>query len=277
MTATTATTAPTARTGPTSRGWLRVLEHLLLLYRRTWRGSIFNSFISPLLFLGAMGVGLGSYVNQSGGGASTAVLGGVTYLAFLAPGLLAAGAMNTAAGEASFPIMAAIEWVRQYRAMLATPISVADIVVGQTLFFVIRLVLVSSIFVAVVVVLGGALSAAVLLAIPAAVLTGLAFATPIAALSATLRNGDKFNLIFRFGITPMFLFSGTFFPIEQLPALVRPIAWLTPLYHGVELTRGLALGSIDGLGVIVHAGYLLVLAVGGVVLFVRQLGRRIAQ
>jgi len=258
-----------------TRGAAHVLEHLLLLYRRTWRGSIFNSFLSPVLFLGAMGVGLGGYVDKAGG--SAAGLGGVSYLAFLAPGLLAAGAMQTASGEASFPVMAAIEWVRQYAAMLATPITVRDIVIGQTAYFAIRLTLVSSIFVLVVVALGGAHSASIVLAVPSAVLTGLAFATPIAALSATLRSADKFNLLFRFGITPLFLFSCTFFPIEQLPPLIQPLAWITPLWHGVALTRGLALGTIDGVGVLVHGTVLVVLAVGGLLLFDRALGRRLAR
>jgi len=129
----------------------------------------------------------------------------------------------------------------------------------------------------VVVALGGAHSASIVLAVPSAVLTGLAFATPIAALSATLRSADKFNLLFRFGITPLFLFSGTFFPIEQLPPLIQPLAWITPLWHGVALTRGLALGTIDGVGVLVHGTVLVVLAVGGLLLFDRALGRRLAR
>ena len=251
----------------------RVLEHRLLLYRRTWRGSVFNSFLSPVLFLGAMGLGLGGYVDRSGG----AALGGVSYLAYLAPGLLAAGAMQTAAGEATFPIVAAIAWVRQYPAMLATPIRIRDIVLGQTAFFALRLFLVSTIFVVVVVALGAARSVEILLAIPAAVLTGVAFAMPIAALAATLRDAAQFSLLFRFGITPLFLFSGTFFPIEQLPELVRPIAWATPLYQGVALTRGLALGTLGPGDALVHVAYLLVVAAVGLVLFEILLTRRLAR
>lgn len=244
-----------------------------MLYRRTWRGSVFNSFLSPILFLGAMGVGLGGYVDRAGGVA----LGGVPYLAFLAPGLLAATAMQTAAGEATFPILAAISWVRQYQAMLATPIRIRDIVLGQIGFFLVRLVLVASIFVGVVVLLGAAHSALIVAAIPAAVLTGLAFATPIAALSSRLRDAAQFALIFRFGITPLFLFSGTFFPIEQLPEVIRPIAYLTPLYHGVALTRGLALGTLTPLDAAMHTGYLVLLTVIGAVLFELQLHRRLAR
>ena len=251
----------------------RVLEHRLLLYRRTWRASVFNSFLAPVLFLGAMGIGLGGFVDQSG---STA-LGGVPYLAFLAPGLLAAGAMQTAAGEASYPIMAAIAWVRQFPAMLATPIRVRDIVIGQVAWFAVRLFLVAAIFVGVVVALGAAQSAAVVLAVPAAILTGLAFATPIAAFAATLRDGAEFSLLFRFVITPLFLFSGTFFPLSQLPEFIRPVAYLTPLYHGVALTRGLALGDLLPVDAAIHVGYLAALAIVGTVLFQVALNRRLAR
>jgi lipooligosaccharide transport system permease protein len=249
-----------------------VLEYRLLLYRRTWRGSLFNSFLSPILFLGAMGLGLGGYVDRS----ASASLGGVPYLAFLAPGLLAAAAMQTAAGEATFPVLNSIQWAKQYVAMLATPIGVRDIVVGQVAFFAVRLTLVAAIFVAVVVILGAAASPLIVLAVPAAVLTGLAFATPIAAVAARVRDGSEFNLLFRFGITPLFLFSGTFFPISQLPELLRPAAYATPLYHGVALARGLALGDLPVVDGLVHVGYLAVLALAGAILFDRGLRRRLA-
>jgi lipooligosaccharide transport system permease protein len=252
----------------------RVLEHRILQYRRTWRGSIISSFVSPVLFLGAMGIGLGAYVDQSTAGAGA--LDGVPYLAFLAPGLLAAGAMQSAAAEATFPVLAAIQWVRQYPAMLATPIQIGDITLGQIAFFLLRLVMVSTIFAAVVVLLGAAVSVGILLAIPAAVLTGLAFATPIAAFSATRHNGAEFSLLFRFVITPMFLFSGTFFPIDQLPPAAQAVAFATPLYHGVALTRGLALADITPLEVLVHAGYLISLTVLGAILFDAALRRRLA-
>ena len=120
-------------------------------------------------------------------------------------------------------------------------------------------------------------SPAIVLTIPAAILTGLAFATPIAAFSTTLKDGAEFNLLFRFGITPLFLFSGTFFPIEQLPPVLQPIAWLTPLYHGVALTRGLALGTLDPIAGAIHVGYLVALAVVGAILFDRLLRRRLAR
>jgi len=220
----------------------RVVELRAMQYRRTFRASIISSFLNPVLFLLAMGVGLGTYVDRSG--TATQALGGLTYLQFLAPGLLAATAMQAAAFEATFPIMSGLTWQRVFHAMYATPISPRDIVLGNLTWIAIRLTMIAAIFAIVMALFGAAASPLIVLGIPAAVLTGMAFATPIAAFSATQRTPEKFNAVFRFGITPLFLFSGTFFPISNLPAMIQPIAWLSPLWHGVELARALALGTI---------------------------------
>jgi lipooligosaccharide transport system permease protein len=221
-------------------GLAPVLEHRAVQYRRTFRSSVFTSFLSPLLFLTAMGIGLGGYVDRSGG----AALGGLTYLEFLAPGLLAATVMQSAAFESTFPIIGGLNWQRTFHAMYATPLSPRDIALGNLLWTAIRLAMISSVFTVVVVAFGAAHSPLVVLGIPVAVLTGMSFAAPIAAFSATQRTPNRFNVIFRFGITPLFLFSGTFFPIESLPSFLHPVAWLSPLWHGVDLTRGLVLGTL---------------------------------
>jgi lipooligosaccharide transport system permease protein len=249
----------------------RVFEHRYLQYRRTFRASIFSSFISPVMFLTAMGLGLGGYVSN---GAS---LGGVPYLVFLAPGLLAATAMQSGSFEATFPIMAGLVWNKIFHAMYATPISPRDIALGNLAWMVARLTLISSIFTFVIVLFGAAQSPLIVLAIPAAVLTGMAFAAPLAAFSATQKNPDKFSAIFRFGITPLFLFSGTFFPISSLPSQLQALAWLTPLYHGVALTRGLSLGTIgaDPAATALHVLYLAVLTGIGAWLLVRTVTARL--
>jgi lipooligosaccharide transport system permease protein len=218
----------------------RVLEHRAVQYRRTFRSSLFSSFLSPVLFLTAMGIGLGGYVDRSGSNA----LGGLTYLQFLAPGLLAATTMQAAAFEATFPIIGGLNWQRTFHAMYATPLSPRDIALGNLVWIAIRLAMIAAVFTLVIVVFGAAASPLVVLGIPVATLTGMAFAAPIAAFSATQRTPNRFNYIFRFGITPLFLFSGTFFPIESLPGYLQPIAWLSPLWHGVDLTRGLVLGTV---------------------------------
>ena len=217
-----------------------VLEHRAVQYRRTFRSSVFSSFLSPVLFLTAMGLGLGGYVDRSGG----AALGGLTYLQFLAPGLLAATVMQAAAFEATFPIIGGLNWQRTFHAMYATPLSPRDIALGNLVWMAIRLAMIATVFTVVIVAFGAAHSPLVVLGIPVAVLTGMAFGAPIAAYSATQRTPNKFNVIFRFGITPLFLFSGTFFPIESLPGFLQPVAWLSPLWHGVDLTRGLVLGTL---------------------------------
>jgi lipooligosaccharide transport system permease protein len=252
----------------------RAYEHQFLLYRRTWRGGLFNSFLSPVLFLLAMGVGLGSYVDKGG----TSALG-ISYLAFLAPGLLAATVMQTASFEATFPIMGGFVWTKRYHAMHATPLEPRDIALGQLGWTATRITLVGAIFVLVMVPFGAVHSPLVVLAIPAATLTGLAFATPIAAYAATQKTMTKFNYIFRFGITPLFLFSGTFFPVEQLPGFLQPIAWLTPLYHGVALSRSLALGTVatDPVAAIVHLAVLLAFVVGGGIACLVAFERRLSK
>ena len=238
----------------------RVVEHRALQYRRTFRSTVVSSFLNPVLFLAAMGLGLGGYVDRGG----SEVLAGMSYLQFLAPGLLAAAAMQSAAFEATFPIMSGLVWSRIFHAMHATPVSGRDIALGNLVWIAIRLAMISAVFTLVIVLFGAARSPLVILGIPAAVLTGLAFAGPIAAFAATQRTPEKFNAVFRFGILPLFLFSGTFFPIETLPAMIQPVAWLSPLWHGVALTRALALGTAadDPLLALIH-----VLVLGAIALF----------
>jgi lipooligosaccharide transport system permease protein len=241
---------------------VRVLEHELLVYRRVWRGSIVSSFLNPVLFLAAMGLGLGSLVDAAGGagagggGGTGAALAGVSYLAFLAPGLLASTAMQTAAGESTFPVMGGLVWDKSFHGMIATPIRPSDVVIGKLTYIGLRLLIVVGVFFLVTVLFGAVTRPVAILAVPAAILTGLAFAAPIAAYSATQRDANGFNALFRFGVIPLFLFSGTFFPIEQLPGILQPVAYVTPLWHGVDLCRSLALGTAEPLLALVHVAYL---------------------
>jgi lipooligosaccharide transport system permease protein len=253
----------------------RVFEHRFLQYRRTFRSSIFSSFLSPVLFLTAMGVGLGSYVSNT----AVPSLGGMSYLAFLAPGLLAATAMQSASFEATFPIMGGLVWNKIFHAMYATPISPRDIALGNLTWIAARLAFICTVFTLVIVLFGAAASPLVVLAIPAAILTGMAFAAPIAAFSATQKTPDRFSSIFRFGITPLFLFSGTFFPLSSLPVALQPLAWLTPLYHGVALTRGLSLGTVldDPVFAMVHVVALLAFIAVGTWAAIRTIERRLVR
>src|SRR5262245_34282748 len=251
----------------------RVFEHRFLSYKRTFRASIFSSFLSPVMFLAAMGIGLGSYVSDP------SAIGGVPYLVFLAPGLLAATAMQSASFEAMFPIIAGLEWTRIFHGMYATPLSPRDIALGNLAWMAVRLTMISAIFTVVIVLFGAAQSPLIVLAIPAAVLTGMAFAGPISAFSATQKTPNKFTTIFRFGITPLFLFSGTFFPISSLPPIAQAIAWITPLYQGVALTRALSLGTVaeDPLAMLFHVAYLSTLTIVGTYFAIRTIRQRLVR
>ncbi len=234
---------------------LRIVQRNALVYRRIWRGNALMTVVQPVLFLSAMGLGLGALVDRGG----AELPGGVPYLVFLAPGLLAAICMQTASFESSFPITGKMTWQKNYDAIASTPMRIIDIVAGELAWVALRLLTVAAAFTAVLFLFGAARTPLVLAAVPAAVLTGLAFSAPIMAFAATLKNGGNFNALFRFIITPLFLFSGVYFPLTRLPEWLQRVAQWTPLYHGVELTRGLVLHTLTWPAAAVHLAYLLVL------------------
>ena len=242
-----------------SRHSVHVLEHDLLVFRRGWFSYLLSGLSQPFLYLVAMGIGLGLYVNRNG-----SLPGGVPYLAYIAPALLVTQAMMAAAFEAAWPIMGKIHWDKTYHAALNTPLGAVDLLMGDLMWIAFRATLLSVLFLLVIVGLGAAASPLVVLAVPVAVLTALSFAAPIMAFTATQTGDGGFNALFRFGITPLFLFSGTFFPIEKLPLPLQPVAWLTPLYHGVAAARSLALGQVEPVALTVHIAVLAATVVAGV-------------
>jgi lipooligosaccharide transport system permease protein len=237
----------------------RILEHDLLVFRRRWHSYLLSGLTQPFLYLVSMGIGLGLYVNRSGG-----LPGGVPYLNYIAPALLVTQAMMAAAFESAWPIMSKINWEKTYLAALNTPIGATNLLAGDLMWIAFRAVLISVMFFAVILAFGAVSSPLAVLAVPVALLTALSFAAPIMAFTATQKTDQAFNMLFRFGITPLFLFSGTFFPIEKLPLFMQPLAWITPLYHGVALARGLSLGQVDAVGDLVHVAVLGAFAVAGV-------------
>jgi lipooligosaccharide transport system permease protein len=238
--------------------WLRSFGYWAFQYKRTWRSSVTVSFLEPLLYLAAMGIGLGTLVDHH-----VHEVQGVSYLTFIGPGLLAAATMQVGVSESTYPVMGAIKWVKTYHAMLATPLRVIDVLRGHLAWIVLRLTMVSGVFLGVLAAFGLTRSWEAVLALPAAILTGLAFAAPIAAFSATQEKDAAFAVIYRFGVVPLFLFSGIFFPITRLPGWLQPVAWATPLYHGVALCRSVVLGDASLGTSIAHAVYLVALIVAG--------------
>ena len=238
----------------------RPLEFFLTQYKRIWRGSAITTAVTPVVYLLALGVGLGVFVDRS-----TDLPNGISYLEFVAPGLMAATAMQIASFESSWPVLSAIKWDRQYHAMLASPLRVRDVMLGHQAFFAFRLLTMAFIYFVVIVAFGAVDSPLGVLAIPVTVLVGISFSAPIAAWAAHTQTEASFVAIFRFLILPMFLFSGTFFPISTLPAPLEVIAWLTPLWHGVTLCRDLTLGDTSAAHDLMHLGYLLAVVSIGLV------------
>ena len=248
----------------------RVWQRNWLVYKRLWHRSLAFGFLQPVLFLTAMGLGLGVLITD------TAAFGGFEYLHWLGPGLLAAMAMQTATFESTYPIMNKIMWGRNYEAMLSTPLGIRHIVIGELGWSAFRIGTLAAVFLVVLALFGVPRTPLALLAIPFTILVGLAFSACLIAFTATQKNDVGFSAIFRFVINPLFLFSGTFFPLSQLPDQVEWVPWLTPLFHGVELVRGAILGTLDPLAAPIHLAYLLAMFAVGAWLAERTLTRRMA-
>ena len=254
----------------TSERWLSVFGYLATVYKRTWRGSIIGRFLSPLFFLLSMGLGLGALVDDRAGGVD-----GLPYLQFVVPAIVATQAMWVAMGESTYQVLGYIKWNMGYHAMLASPLGIRDILVGHLLSIAGHLTVATTIFMAVAALFGGFSSWWALLSLPIAVLSGMAFTVPIFAFTARQEGDSGFNILFRWVMTPLMLFSGTFFPVDQLPLWMQPVAWLTPLWHGVEASRQVATGQVDWLSLVLHLLVLVAFVAVGWVLAVRSFTTRL--
>jgi lipooligosaccharide transport system permease protein len=253
-------------------GLLLVVEREARVYRRLWHSSVFSAFVLPALFLGAIGLGLGGLVDERAGSVE-----GLSYVQFVTPGLLAATAMQIAAGGSLWGVLAGIKWIRHYHGVVATPLTPADLFGGYRVFDGLKVAMTSTVFLIVAAALGGVRSPWAVLAVPAAVLTSMAFGVLLTAYAATQETDVTFALIIRLVITPLFLFSGTFFPVSQLPGWLRPASRLSPLWHGVELCRSFTSGHIvwgDAFG---HTAVLVSLMFVGWMLGTRSFTRALAR
>lgn len=249
----------------------RQVDYWMTVYRRTWKGSIISSFVAPIFYVLAMGVVLGGFIE-----ADPARLEGATsYLAFVVPGLVAAHAMQTAVGETTYPVMGMIKWQRVYESMIASPLEIPQIVTAHLLFVLFRLATTCAVFMLVLAPFGVFESWwGPLLAFGAQLLVGMAFATLIYGFTTRLRSEEGFALIFRLGVFPLFLFSGAFFPIANLGEAGAWVARLTPLWHGVNLSRMFSLDHVDWGMAAVNVAVLAVLTCLGWVWAVTGLRRR---
>jgi lipooligosaccharide transport system permease protein len=244
-----------------------VLEYHLVNYRRTWRSSALSTLVLPLLTMLGFGVGVGAYVR---GG-----VGGVPYLDWIVPGLIASTAVQAAIGEATWPVLSYFEWLKVYFAQAAAALRVADILGGHLAFMLFRILLSAVAFLAVAAVFGTLHSWWAPLAVLVSLLVGLAVAAPTVAYSATITSDSYLAILMRFAVLPMSLFSGVFFPVGSLPVLLRWIAYALPLWHGVELSRDAMLGRAPGLLGLGHVLYLLAWCAVGWLLAEHRFRRRL--
>jgi len=242
-----------------------VLLHQLRRTRQSWWSSLAAGLASPTLFLFAIGAGLGSQIDD----AELASLGVDSYLNYIGPGVLIVTAMQIAATESLWPTMGLLRWGGVYKAVLATPITSAELGVAHVLWLGLRAFVAGASFL-VVLALAGAIGSwlGVFIAF-VAVLVALAHAAPLVALTVGLEQENVYPMISRVVIFPLFLFSGAFFPVEDMPRAVGAFAKITPSWHGVELARHLATGDL-GQADAVHAGFLIVVCAAGLFLVQRQ-------
>jgi lipooligosaccharide transport system permease protein len=255
-------------------GALRLADYWATVYKRTWKGGVITSFVTPFFYVVAMGVLLGDYVT-----ADPERLGGApSYLAFIAPGMVAAQAMTIAFSETTYPVMGMVKWQRIYYSMIASPLTVGEIVLAQLGFIVARVLFSCGVFLAVLAPFGVFGSVwGTLAALPVQMLVGLAFAAPVFGFAAGLEDESAFALVFRLGMIPLTLFSGTFFPIDNLGPVLEAVARVSPLWQGVDLTRMLVLGDVHWGWAAIHVAYLVVVAAFGWWWTVRRLTGRLVK
>ncbi len=251
---------PVPRDLPFIEGVARQVDYWTVLWSRTWRGVLVSSFLSPFLYVLAMGVLLGGFVDAD----PDQLEGATSYLAFVVPGLIAAHAMQTAVSETTYPVMGMIKWQRIYEGMLATPLQPRHVVGAHLVSVALHLAATCAVYTAVMAPFGVYESWwGPFLAFASQVLCGMAFATLVYGFSARNNSEEAFAVLFRLGVFPLFLFSGAFFPVGNLGDVGSWLARLTPLWHGVNLSRMFALDEVTWWVAGVNVAVLVVLLVLG--------------
>ena len=243
-----------------------LIERNLMVYRRGWL-VIVSGFFEPLFYLLSIGLGIGALV----GAVPLADGRMISYTAFVAPALLASSAMNGAIYDSTFNVFFKLKYAKTYDAILATPVGVGDVAAGEIGWALIRGAIYAGTFLLVMLAMGLVLSPLAILAFPAALLIGFAFGAAGMAATTFMRTWQDFDLV-QLVILPLFLFSGTFYPLTTYPEPVRLLVELTPLYHGVDLVRGLTTGVLEP-GMLVHVAYLAAMGLIGLVITSRRLER----
>jgi lipooligosaccharide transport system permease protein len=238
----TVTAATTTSELSLATGVIRQYDYWATVTKRTWRASVVSSFLSPIFYVVAMGVLLGGFIE----GDPDQLEGATSYLAFIVPGLVAAHAMQTAVGETTYPVMGMFKWHKTYEGMAATPLEPRHLAGAHLAFVAFRLATTCGVFMLVLVPFGLFESWwGPILAYLSQILVGMAFATLVYGLSCRMQRETGFGVLFRLGVFPLFLFSGAFFPVSNLGDVGAALARLTPLWHGVNLSRMFAIDNVD--------------------------------
>jgi lipooligosaccharide transport system permease protein len=241
--------------------WMRNFR----VFSKLWRGALLPTFLDPFLYLLALGFGLGTYIAQ---------INGIPYKDFIAPGLIASAAMWSSAFETTYNVYFRMNELHLYDNVLSTPVEVQDLVAGDLAWSASRATVYGCVVLVVVTAFGLISSPWALLIPPFVVLGGLCFSVIGYTFTTLIPKIDLYSYFFTLGITPMFLFSGIFFPFNQLPDWVSVVAWFMPLYHLVEITRGLATGP-EAASIAANAAWLLVVSAALFVVPVRALRRKL--
>ena len=243
-----------------------LVERNIYVYRHGWI-VIFSGFFEPLFYLGSIGFGLGALVGSVNGPGGQPI----PYQLFVAPALLASAAMNGAISEGTFNFFFKLRYNKTFDAIRSTPLSPGDVAVGELVWALIRGGIYAVGFILVMAALGLVVSPLVILAFPAALLIGFGFGGVAMAATSFMRTWQDFDLI-QLVILPLFLFSGTFYPLDAYPDGLRLFVQLTPLYQGVELLRSLVVGHLAP-SLLIHVAYLTVMGIIGLAIVARRLDK----
>jgi len=213
----------------------RVWQRNFTVYTKLYKSSIAFNFVEPILYLVALGFGLGGFVKE---------INGMPYINFIAPGLIASSSMFATASECTYGTYIRMTYQKTFDAILATPVNIDDLVAGELMWGATKSVFYGSIITLVISFFGLIDSAVIILIVPVLFLSGLIFAETAVIATAIVPGIDSFSYFFTILLTPSFLFSGIFFPLDTLPAIVTKIAFFTPLYHLVNICRTFSSGSV---------------------------------
>lgn len=213
----------------------RVWQRNFTVYTKLYKSSIALNFVEPILYLAALGLGLGAFVKE---------INGTPYIKFIAPGIIASSSMFAAIYECTYGTYVRMTYQKTFDAILATPVNLDDLVAGELIWGATKSLLYGAIIILVISLFGLVDSPLIILTIPLLFMSGFIFAEISVIFTAIIPGIDSFNYFYTLFMTPMFLFSGIFFPLDNLPPVVSKIAFFTPLYHLVNICRGLSSGRL---------------------------------